>query len=108
MIRDSLRPFEQCNGGDEIYYCNDAHNIASTSANYLKDVEDEYYGNCSEPSEEIRRIMVHALTQGGYDIESAYYALRLVNFNSVMDAAKVLSSIKQVIFFVVLAFLKIK
>lgn len=114
MIRNSLKPFEQSN--NEIYYCNSAYNVPSTSANYLRDDNDNNINNDetvfraepsgAEPSEEMRSIMINALTQSGYDKESAYYALKLVNFTSVINAAKVLSSIKQVInIFLIIIFL---
>uniref|UniRef100_A0A915D2U6 UBA domain-containing protein n=1 Tax=Ditylenchus dipsaci TaxID=166011 RepID=A0A915D2U6_9BILA len=83
LIRDSLRPFEQLN---EQFSPNNTGPTSSMTSST---------GSNSEPSEEVQRTMINALIQGGFDREAAYYALKLVNFNSVMDAAKVLSNIKQ-------------
>lgn len=96
LIRDSLRPFEQPT--QEKFLLNAALN-------------NQMLPESSHPcqvTEDNQRIMINALTQVGYDLvmsfelqfaycfiqESAYYALKLVNFKSVTDAVKVLSNLK--------------
>ncbi|KAI1731567.1 protein kinase domain-containing protein [Ditylenchus destructor] len=87
QIRNQLKPYEQIQSEEQqwmpIEHMSNFRepNFASTSN--------------SEPSQEIQGILIDALTGLGYDKESAYYALKLVNFSSVTDAANVLASIKQ-------------
>ncbi|CAD5206479.1 unnamed protein product [Bursaphelenchus okinawaensis] len=83
LIRDSLRPFEQ----------NDYSNTVNN--NTYNVIDDTTYPVFLEKLDSNQRIMMNALTQGGYDQEAAYYALKLVNFRSVTDAAKVLTDLKQ-------------
>ncbi|CAD5209301.1 unnamed protein product [Bursaphelenchus xylophilus] len=91
LIRDSLKPFEQNLEPGYNVSCNvhSNHYLGPATSAPLFQVERV---------DDNHRIMINALTQGGYDPESAYYALKLVNFRSVTDAAKVLTDLKQKIF----------
>ncbi|KAE9550466.1 hypothetical protein FO519_006331 [Halicephalobus sp. NKZ332] len=86
-IRDSLRPFEQ---SYEVQMFGNPNPSTSFSPNS--------FGNpiiSAEKSDDTQMNMISTLTQLGFDKESAYYALKLVNFRSIGDAANVLNKIKQ-------------
>ena len=79
LIRSSLRPFEQQQKWREE---EDEEHIPEEEADEEED-EDRKAG------------MMRALVEAGYDQESAFYALKLVNFRSAQDAELILRSIKK-------------
>ncbi|KAI6225671.1 hypothetical protein M3Y95_00721700 [Aphelenchoides besseyi] len=79
LIRDSLKPFEQTENQVPVL------NSYSSPSNDL-------FNSSQQVDANLQRIMMHALTQVGYDQESAYYALKLVNFRSITDAVMVLTN----------------
>jgi hypothetical protein len=105
-IRNSLKPFEQSMPYEsQMYFSNypnlvngnHSNNISIPSTSFPSSSSTNNYSSnssISEKSDETQMFMINSLTQLGFDKESAYYALKLVNFSSVTDAANVLNRIK--------------
>lgn len=79
IIRDSLRPFEQC--------CTPEPPAATAQAQCNNDANTE--------DEARRQIMLKTLTQIGFKEDAAMLALQLVRFSSVAAAAEVLFNINK-------------
>uniref|UniRef100_A0A183BNL6 UBA domain-containing protein n=1 Tax=Globodera pallida TaxID=36090 RepID=A0A183BNL6_GLOPA len=103
LIRSSLQQFEQKweeeEGAD--YEDGGGGGGETSQAEYadLLDDDDEDEEEDEEEADWVengwRAKMVQKVVEAGYDRESAYYALKLVNFRSVSEAVAVLASVKQ-------------
>ncbi|KAL3108413.1 hypothetical protein niasHT_015335 [Heterodera trifolii] len=109
FIRSSLQQYEQKWEEEEGEGAEDNENGRINETEFWGETEEDEAEEEEEEEEEEdtedeeddwtedgwRAAMVQKVVDEGYDRESAYYALKLVNFRSMSEAVEVLSSVKQ-------------